>query len=99
MGAEKSKVVWTCRRQGLANQLMTMLEEVSDRVHHGYFVDLFVRVSNVNAISMYYKVRLFLMQEPLFSFSFLHYGRQHVTVVGAEEGWRGRHQRGGEEVA
>eukprot|EP00884_Botryococcus_braunii_P020414 jgi/Botrbrau1/7056/Bobra.0165s0079.1 len=44
------------RRQGLANQLMSMLEDVTDRVHHGWFVDLFVRVSNINAINMYFKM-------------------------------------------
>lgn len=41
------------RRLGLAKQLVEALEEVSDKVYHGYFVDLFVRVSNSVAISMY----------------------------------------------
>ena len=45
-----------CRRQGLAKQLMDHLESVTER-DEGYFVDLFVRESNVNAINMYKKVR------------------------------------------
>ncbi len=44
------------RRQGLAGKLMSMLEQVTDSVHRGYFVDLFVRISNVNALTMYNKV-------------------------------------------
>eukprot|EP00455_Lapot_gusevi_P009021 TRINITY_DN14006_c0_g1_i1.p1 TRINITY_DN14006_c0_g1~~TRINITY_DN14006_c0_g1_i1.p1 ORF type:complete len:173 (-),score=10.63 TRINITY_DN14006_c0_g1_i1:31-549(-) len=43
------------RRLGLANQLMNSLEEISDKYHHGYFVDLYVRVSNSVAIDMYKK--------------------------------------------
>uniref|UniRef100_A0A061RAN0 N-terminal acetyltransferase B complex catalytic subunit n=1 Tax=Tetraselmis sp. GSL018 TaxID=582737 RepID=A0A061RAN0_9CHLO len=43
------------RRQGLAKKLMQLLEEVTEEVHDGYFVDLFVRVSNNLAISMYEK--------------------------------------------
>ncbi len=45
-----------CRRQGLAKQLMDHLESVTER-DEGFFVDLFVRESNVNAINMYKKVR------------------------------------------
>jgi N-terminal acetyltransferase B complex catalytic subunit len=41
------------RRMGLAKKLMRELEDVSEKVHDGYFVDLFVRRSNVNAIAMY----------------------------------------------
>ncbi|XP_075232838.1 N-alpha-acetyltransferase 20-like isoform X1 [Lycorma delicatula] len=40
------------RRLGLAANLMTILELVSEK-KRCYFVDLFVRVSNKNAISMY----------------------------------------------
>ena len=47
----------SCRRQGLAKQLMDHLESVTER-DEGYFVDLFVRESNVNAINMYKKVRI-----------------------------------------
>lgn len=45
------------RRQGLARRLMDLLEEVTIKVHDGYFVDLFVRASNASAISMYNKAR------------------------------------------
>lgn len=43
------------RRQGLAQHLMDNLEDVTEKVHNAYFVDLFVRVSNAVAISMYQK--------------------------------------------
>jgi N-terminal acetyltransferase B complex catalytic subunit len=43
------------RRQGLAKRLMGELEEVTERAHDGYFVDLFVRESNALAIGMYEK--------------------------------------------
>jgi N-terminal acetyltransferase B complex catalytic subunit len=43
------------RRLGLARQLMLLLEDVTHRVHNGFFVDLFVRVSNGVAIRMYEK--------------------------------------------
>jgi hypothetical protein len=36
---------------------MDLLEEVTVKVHDGYFVDLFVRASNTSAISMYNKAR------------------------------------------
>mmetsp|Transcript_28964 Transcript_28964/g.21556 ORF Transcript_28964/g.21556 Transcript_28964/m.21556 type:complete len:185 (+) Transcript_28964:1-555(+) len=41
------------RRSGLARSLMDYLEEVTDKRHNGFFVDLFVRPSNVVAINMY----------------------------------------------
>ena len=47
----------TCRRQGLAKQLMDCLETVTER-DEGFFVDLFVRESNTSAINMYEKVFL-----------------------------------------
>ncbi|TMW69541.1 hypothetical protein Poli38472_001697 [Pythium oligandrum] len=43
------------RRLGLARNLMDYLENVSVELYDGYFVDLFVRVSNTLAISMYEK--------------------------------------------
>merc|ERR1712127_151246 len=43
------------RRQQLAGKLMDLLEEVTDKMHRGFFVDLFVRVSNAVAIGMYKK--------------------------------------------
>ena len=45
-----------CRRQRLAEKLMTRLEAVTEKVHNGYYVDLFVRASNAVAIAMYTKV-------------------------------------------
>ena len=36
--------------------MMDYLESVSEHVYDGYFVDLFVRVSNVLAINMYKKL-------------------------------------------
>lgn len=35
---------------------MDFLENITEKVHQGYFVDLFVRVSNAAAIHMYKKV-------------------------------------------
>ena len=52
-----------CRRQALAKQLMDHLESVTER-DEGYFVDLFVRESNVNAINMYKKVRTDITNSP-----------------------------------
>jgi len=41
------------RRLGLGRQLMSALEDVSQHVYDCYFVDLFVRSSNLVAIGMY----------------------------------------------
>ena len=41
------------RRLGLAKTLMDELERVTDTLYKGYFVDLYVRVSNEIAIGMY----------------------------------------------
>eukprot|EP01026_Neomeris_dumetosa_P055501 TRINITY_DN5050_c0_g1_i5.p2 TRINITY_DN5050_c0_g1~~TRINITY_DN5050_c0_g1_i5.p2 ORF type:complete len:195 (-),score=11.92 TRINITY_DN5050_c0_g1_i5:149-673(-) len=41
------------RRMGLARRLMDMLEDVTEKVHNAYYVDLFVRASNQVAITMY----------------------------------------------
>ncbi|CAG8527626.1 15075_t:CDS:2 [Funneliformis caledonium] len=43
------------RRLGLADGMMKLLEEVSEKIYNGYFVDLFVRKSNSVAIGMYKK--------------------------------------------
>ncbi|PKB99220.1 acyl-CoA N-acyltransferase [Rhizophagus irregularis] len=43
------------RRLGLADGMMKLLENVSEKIYDGYFVDLFVRVSNKVAIGMYKK--------------------------------------------
>lgn len=44
------------RRLGLAKVLMEELERVSEEVYDGYFVDLYVRVSNELAVNMYKKM-------------------------------------------
>ena len=44
------------RRQNIANKLMEKLERVTEEFHDAYFVDLFVRASNENAIQMYEKM-------------------------------------------
>ena len=41
------------RRQGLARFMMDFLEDVTIKMHDGFFVDLFVRPSNPVAINMY----------------------------------------------
>ena len=41
------------RRQGLATALMDYLEDVTDKIHNAFFVDLFVRPSNKVAVKMY----------------------------------------------
>ena len=43
------------RRLGLAHSMMNYLERVSRDLYDGFFVDLFVRVSNTLAINMYNK--------------------------------------------
>jgi len=43
------------RRLGLAAMLIQYLEDMTEEVHDGYFVDLFVRISNLLAINMYKK--------------------------------------------
>jgi predicted acetyltransferase len=43
------------RRQKLAQLLMQLLEDITEKVHNGYFVDLFVRCSNKTAQTMYNK--------------------------------------------
>eukprot|EP01125_Pyxidicula_operculata_P010475 TRINITY_DN3445_c0_g1_i1.p1 TRINITY_DN3445_c0_g1~~TRINITY_DN3445_c0_g1_i1.p1 ORF type:complete len:191 (-),score=15.89 TRINITY_DN3445_c0_g1_i1:45-617(-) len=44
------------RRLGVATKLMDILESVTEKIYEGFFVDLFVRASNQNAISMYEKL-------------------------------------------
>mmetsp|Transcript_51054 Transcript_51054/g.100841 ORF Transcript_51054/g.100841 Transcript_51054/m.100841 type:complete len:142 (-) Transcript_51054:4-429(-) len=41
------------RRLGVASNLMTFLEDVSQEIYNAYFVDLFVRISNQLAQVMY----------------------------------------------
>ncbi len=41
------------RRLGLGRKLMSVLEDVSEKVYDAYFVDLYVRASNEVAIGMY----------------------------------------------
>ena len=56
-GWQKMITLVHCRRQRLAKKLMDDLEDITEKVHKAYFVDLFVRVSNASAIRMYNKVR------------------------------------------
>ncbi|THU44636.1 hypothetical protein C4D60_Mb02t09460 [Musa balbisiana] len=44
------------RRQKLAKKLMHLLEDISDKIDKAYFVDLFVRASNMPAMKMYEKL-------------------------------------------
>jgi len=44
------------RRLGIATLLMEILEITTEQNYGGYFVDLFVRASNFNAILMYEKL-------------------------------------------
>ena len=44
------------RRLGLAGRLMDYVEDVSEKIHESYFVDLYVRISNSVAITMYKKL-------------------------------------------
>lgn len=44
------------RRLGVASMLMDALESITEHVHNGFFVDLFVRMSNKVAIGMYEKM-------------------------------------------
>ncbi|CAG8719195.1 7421_t:CDS:2, partial [Acaulospora colombiana] len=41
------------RRLSLAKRLTSLLEDISDSVYQGYFVDLYVRPSNKIAVNMY----------------------------------------------
>ncbi|CDH48433.1 n-acetyltransferase 5 [Lichtheimia corymbifera JMRC:FSU:9682] len=43
------------RRLGLADGMMNLLEDVSEKTYNGWFVDLYVRVSNAVAVGMYRK--------------------------------------------
>ncbi|PKI85725.1 Nat3p [Malassezia vespertilionis] len=43
------------RRLGVAQMMMDFFELISEHAYHAFFVDLFVRPSNVNAIGMYEK--------------------------------------------
>jgi N-terminal acetyltransferase B complex catalytic subunit len=43
------------RRLGMAQTLMDLFEDICEKTHNAYFVDLFVRESNALAIGMYEK--------------------------------------------
>ncbi len=70
------------RRLGLARRMMQMLEDVSRASYNGFFVDLFVRVSNVVAIGMYRKLGYVVYRQVLGYYSGASpedaYGAQHV---------------------
>ena len=53
------------RRQQTAQKLMKILEDITEKVHAGYFVDLFVRKSNSVAIGMYKKFGYTVYREVL----------------------------------
>ena len=40
----------------MADKLMGILEDLTEKMHNGYYVDLFVRKSNSAAINMYKRV-------------------------------------------
>eukprot|EP01090_Pellita_catalonica_P016244 TRINITY_DN4597_c0_g1_i2.p1 TRINITY_DN4597_c0_g1~~TRINITY_DN4597_c0_g1_i2.p1 ORF type:complete len:152 (+),score=26.60 TRINITY_DN4597_c0_g1_i2:46-501(+) len=44
------------RRLGIGRKMMYLLEEISEKMHDAYFVDLFVRYSNNVAVGMYKKL-------------------------------------------
>ena len=44
------------RRQGIARYFMDYLEMITEKVHKGFYVDLFVRPSNKIAVGMYKKL-------------------------------------------
>lgn len=44
------------RRLQLANKMMNLLEYISDKAYHGFFVDLFARCDNKKAIDMYERI-------------------------------------------
>ena len=51
------------RRVGLANSMMKWLEDVSEHIYNGYFVDLFVRKSNTVAVGMYERLGYSIYRE------------------------------------
>eukprot|EP00053_Salpingoeca_punica_P003983 m.46408 g.46408 ORF g.46408 m.46408 type:complete len:178 (+) comp12533_c0_seq1:174-707(+) len=51
------------RRLGLANKMMDALEEISEKTYNGYFVDLFVRKSNVVAVELYKRLGYVIYRE------------------------------------
>jgi N-terminal acetyltransferase B complex catalytic subunit len=67
------------RRLGLARRLMQELERVSEDIYRGYFVDLFVRQSNVTAITMYQKLGYAVFRKVLG-----YYGRTSASVDDSE---------------
>ncbi|KAG6470771.1 hypothetical protein ZIOFF_071849 [Zingiber officinale] len=57
------------RRQQLAKKLMHLLENISDKMDKAYFVDLFVRASNMPAIKMYEKLGYVIYRRVLHYYS------------------------------
>ncbi|CRH03051.1 N-acetyltransferase, putative [Plasmodium relictum] len=51
------------RRTGKGIDLMNEFEKISKIIHKGYFVDLFVRISNDPAINMYKKLGYIINEE------------------------------------
>ncbi|KAI7868342.1 acyl-CoA N-acyltransferase [Spinellus fusiger] len=63
------------RRLGLADGMMNLLEEVSEKTYNGWFVDLYVRCSNAVAIGVYRK----------FGYSVYQRVRNYYSGVGNED--------------
>ncbi|GMF43309.1 unnamed protein product [Phytophthora fragariaefolia] len=76
------------RRLGLAKKLMDYLENVSVELYDGYFVDLFVRVSNSLAIGMYEKFGYSVYRRVLGYYSSADDGEDAfgTAVIGADGG-------------
>lgn len=68
------------RRLGLARRLMQELERVSEDIYRGFFVDLFVRASNVTAITMYQKLGYAVFRRVIG-----YYGRTSAAVDDSED--------------
>jgi N-terminal acetyltransferase B complex catalytic subunit len=51
------------RRLGVATNLMAFLETVSQDIYNGFFVDLFVRVSNYLAQVMYKALQYIMFRQ------------------------------------
>lgn len=83
------------RRLGLAKMMMDELERVTDKVYRGYFVDLFVRVSNEIAIGMYEKLGYSVYRRVMEYYSGGGFGDSEDEdafgefAVGKDVGWRG----------
>lgn len=53
------------RRMGKAQELMIDFEQISEQIHKGFFIDLFVRTTNIPAITMYKQLGYVINEEIL----------------------------------